>query len=88
MSNHAKDPLQIYLESENEPKIKFFMWLILKINKILSKENLRKNWQGSSDCCFCGILESTNHLFFNCLVAIFIWRVIQVAFSLHSCETG
>jgi hypothetical protein len=37
-------------------------------NKILTKENLekKKNWKGWTDCCFCGLFESTNHLFFDC----------------------
>jgi hypothetical protein len=34
--------------------------------------------------CFCGLLESIDHLFFHCSVARFIWRIIQTALSLNS----
>jgi hypothetical protein len=39
---------------------------------------------GSSDCSFCGICESSPHLLFECFVAKFIWRIVQVAFNLSS----
>lgn len=40
-------------------KIKVFDWLVLN-NKVLSKVNLRKrNWEGSSNCSCCGLLETT-----------------------------
>lgn len=38
-----------------------------------------------TDCCFCGVLESTNHLFLNCPVATFVWRVLQVALDVKRC---
>ena len=50
-------------------KIKIFLWLVKK-NKILTKVNLAKRgWQGSVDCPFCGLAESTNHLFVTCQFA-------------------
>jgi hypothetical protein len=65
-------------------KIKVFLWLVLK-NKILTKDNLRKrNWQDSLDCVFCGLPESINHLFFQCSVSRFVWRIIQTALDFHS----
>jgi hypothetical protein len=52
-------------------------------NKILTKDNLKKrNWISSQDCCFCGGDESIDHLFFNCPIARYVWRVIQVALNL------
>jgi hypothetical protein len=32
---------------------------------------------------FCGLPESIDHLFFQCSVARFIWRIIQTALSLN-----
>lgn len=65
-------------------KINIFLWLIWK-NRILSKENLKaRNWKGPIDWCFCGLFESTNHLFFDSSVACFIWRIVQSALLLHS----
>jgi hypothetical protein len=33
-------------------------------------------------CCFCDAFETIQHLFFDCALAKFIWRVIQVTFGL------
>jgi hypothetical protein len=60
-----------------------FLWLVVK-NKILSKENMRaKNWQQDRRWLV-WTFESTNHIFFGCLVAHFSWRVIQIALNIHT----
>jgi hypothetical protein len=65
-------------------KIKAFLWLIVH-KKILTKDNLaKKSWRGNLDCVFCGLLESIDHLFFQCSVARFIWRIVQSALYLNS----
>lgn len=65
-------------------KAKVFLWLVLH-NKILTKDNLSKrNWKGNLNCVFCGLPESIDHLFFQCSVARFIWRIIQTALNLNS----
>jgi hypothetical protein len=33
-------------------------------------------------CYFCNNLETIQHLFFNCALAKFLWRVIQLTFGL------
>jgi hypothetical protein len=59
-------------------RIKVFLWLILN-DKILSKENLSKRkWQGNARCDWCGCLETTSHIFYDCQVASFTWKVIQM----------
>jgi hypothetical protein len=35
-------------------------------------------------CCFCDSFETIQHLFFDCVLAKFIWRVIQVTFGLST----
>jgi hypothetical protein len=37
-----------------------------------------RTWKGA----FCGLFESTKHLFFKCSVAQHMWRLIQVTFNL------
>lgn len=65
-------------------KIKIFLWLIAR-SKILSKGNLIKRmWKGGGECCFCGLFESTDHLFFNCSVARYIWRIVQIVLNLRT----
>jgi hypothetical protein len=33
-------------------------------------------------CCFCNSHETIHHLFFDCVLAKFIWRIIQLTFGL------
>jgi hypothetical protein len=65
-------------------KIKAFLWLV-RHKKILTKDNLfKKNWRGNLDCTFCGFSESIDHLFFQCSVARFTWRIVYSALGLTS----
>jgi hypothetical protein len=50
---------------------------------ILTKDNfVKRNWLGNVRCCFCDSLETIQHLFFDCALAKFIWRVMQITFGL------
>jgi hypothetical protein len=61
-------------------KIKVFLWLLYK-EAILTKDNLAKrNWHGNERCCFCNNFEIVQHLFFDCALAKFIWRVVDLFF--------
>jgi hypothetical protein len=80
--DQIKVPYRFLWKSKLPQKIKVFLWLVIR-NKILTKDNLRKrNWKGSDECCFCGGMESIDHLFFKCSVAKFVWRVVQIALNL------
>jgi hypothetical protein len=41
----------------------------------------KKNWKRNVNCDWCGFLETNKHIFHDCQVAIFTWRVIQMALS-------
>jgi len=57
-------------------KIKIFLWF-LKKEVLLTKDNLvRRNWRGTVTCDFCKQSESIQHLFFDCIYAKFLWRVV------------
>jgi hypothetical protein len=63
-------------------KIRIFMWFLHR-KVILTRDNLAKrNWQGSKTCCFCDKDESIQHLFFDCLLAKTLWRIIHLTFGL------
>jgi hypothetical protein len=77
--NTIRKPYWFIWKAKIPQRIKVFLWLILE-DKILSKENLKKrNWHGNVNCDWCGCLETTNHIFYNCQVATFTWKVIQMA---------
>jgi hypothetical protein len=82
--SHVPVPFKFLWKTMLPHKIKVFLWLVLK-NKILTKDNLKKEiGRVFLDCVFCGLLESINHLFFQCSIARFVWRIIQTALGLHS----
>ena len=63
-------------------KIKIFMWYLIK-GVTLTKDNLaRQRWKGSLNCCCCSLIETIQHLFFDCQNAKFLWRLISVVFNL------
>jgi hypothetical protein len=65
-------------------KIKVFIWLVYR-ETILTKDNLvKRNWHRNIKCCFCDSNEIIHHLFFNCALAKFIWRVMNITFGLST----
>jgi hypothetical protein len=53
------------------------MWLLYR-EVILTKDNLvKRNWNGNIMCCFCNNFETVQYLFFDCVLAKFLWGVIQ-----------
>lgn len=64
-------------------KNKIFLWY-LKKGVILTKDNLTKrNWKGSTKCCFCNHNETIQHLFFDFHVARFVWSTLFITFGIN-----
>ena len=58
--------------------------MVPKKGVILTKDNLAKrNWNGSKVCSFCSSLETIKHLFFDCIVAKALWRMVHWVFGLR-----
>jgi hypothetical protein len=65
-------------------KIKVFIWLLYR-EAILTKDNLvKRNWYGNVKCYFCDSNETIQHLFFDCALAKFIWRIMNITFGLST----
>jgi hypothetical protein len=63
-------------------KIKIFVWFFQR-KVILTKDNLvKRNWQGSTTCCFCDKEESIKHLLFEYPLAKIVCRLVDVTFGL------
>jgi hypothetical protein len=75
--------LHIYLWKMKVPlKRKIFMWFVQR-KEILTKDNLlKRDWPGSTKCCFCEQNESIQHLFINCPFATIIWQIVYIAFDI------
>jgi hypothetical protein len=84
MNGHTRF-LRKYLWKLKIPlKIKVFMWF-LNNKVLLTKDNLAKrNWKGSTKCCFCGAQETVEHLFVSCPFARLLWRVVHISYNLPS----
>jgi hypothetical protein len=58
------------------------MWFVHR-KEILTKDNLAKrNWQGSTKCCFCDQEETIQHLFIDCPFAKNLWRIVHMTFAI------
>jgi hypothetical protein len=45
-------------------------------------QSFKKNWQGSTKCCFCDQDESVQHLFVKCPFAKLTWQIFYMAFNI------
>ena len=81
---HPGDLLTIW-NIEVPLRIHIFLWLMAK-NKLLTRDNLQKRQTvDDATCLFCSDPKSIEHLFFGCVVAIELWRVI---FDISNKNTG
>jgi hypothetical protein len=63
-------------------KVKKILWFLFK-GMILTKDNLiKRNWHGSKNCCFCNNRETIQDLFFDYVLAQFVWRTLELTFGL------
>ena len=58
------------------PKIKIFLWQAFR-GRLPAADQIRKrNGPGSEFCHLCGALENTDHIFFHCVLAKFVWSCV------------
>ena len=50
-------------------KIKFFLWQVFNNKLQVAQSLLKRGWKGDGHCCFCGELETVDHIFFQCHLA-------------------
>jgi hypothetical protein len=65
------------------PRVHFFLWLVSK-NKVLTRDNLGKRRKVKDPTClFCCESETVHHLFFDCVVATQLWKVLSVVLNVN-----
>ena len=65
------------------PRVHFFLWLLSQ-NRLLTRDNLQKRRDvRDPTCLFCAESETISHLFFNCCVAVNVWRIISDMLSVE-----
>lgn len=62
-------------------KIKIFLWQMLH-DRLQSADCLtQKGWKGDDSCTLCLNKETSDHIFFNCPLAMFAWSSIRECFG-------
>lgn len=65
-------------------KIRIFLWQVCN-DKIQSAEQLvKRNWPGNVVCKMWGMVESTYHIIFGCVMAHFFWWFAREVFGWRS----
>lgn len=60
-------------------KLKIFLWQIMQ-DKLQTGTNLKKKkWKGNHKCTICDVPETSDHIFFTCILARFTWTCIKEA---------
>lgn len=64
------------------PGIHVLLWLVVN-NKCLTRDNLEKRRPvEDGTCLFCSEPETTRHLFFECVVARYLWQFVSDCFEM------
>ena len=58
-------------------KIRIFMWQWIRGRVPSGVEVRKRNGPGSGICPLCGVPEDSNHIFFSCVSALFIWSCFR-----------
>jgi hypothetical protein len=58
-------------------KVKNFLWMAMH-DRIQSAVQLKKkNWSGPIECAVCNTTETTDHILFQCPIAVFLWAFLR-----------
>lgn len=72
------DKFKLIWSARISPKIKIFLWQALRRKLPAADQIKKRNGPGSDSCHLCGALEDTEHIFFQCSLAKFIWSCIRL----------
>ena len=62
-------------------KIQIFLWMVYH-DRIQAVVQLKKrNWDGAVECKLCGEIETSDHILFQCPVALFLWVFLKQTFG-------
>ena len=82
INGHANFPRKYLWKLKIPLKIKLFIWFLSK-KVLLTRDNLAKrNWNGSTKCCFCDAEETVEHLFLSSPFARLVWRIVFSTYNI------
>jgi hypothetical protein len=69
-------------------KVKIFIWMAAH-DRIQSGVQLKKKqWSGPEECAACDNLETTDHILFQCPLAVYLWSFLRVSLSWSASPTN
>ena len=60
-------------------KLKVFLWLAFHDRLQTGVELKKRKWKRDQHCRLCGVPETRDHLFFECVMAKFVWSYFKEA---------
>lgn len=69
-------------------KIRIFLWQWIKSRVPSGVEVLKRNGPGDGICPLCDMMEDSNHIFFTCVTAQFLWNCFRDAVDGRWCHTN
>jgi hypothetical protein len=69
-------------------KVKIFIWMAVH-DRIQSGVQLKKKqWFGPEECATCDKLETSDHILFQCPIAVFLWSFLRDTLGWTSSPTN
>ena len=65
--------MQRLWKSKLPMKIKVFLWLAFQDRLLTGIVLKRRHWKGDGRCVVCKVIETSDHIFFHCPLAKFVW---------------
>ncbi|KAI5012533.1 hypothetical protein ZWY2020_024799 [Hordeum vulgare] len=69
-------------------KIRIFLWQWIRGRVPSGAEVVKHNGRGDGICPLCDMMEDSNHIFFTCVIAQFLWSCFRDAVGGHWCHTN
>jgi hypothetical protein len=58
-------------------KVKIFLWMATHDRIQCAVQLKKKKWSGQEECFMCGKLETSDHILFQCPIAVFLWSFMR-----------
>lgn len=68
-------------------KVKIFLWMATHDRIQCGVQLKKKKWSGPEKCFICDKLETTDHILFQCPMAVFLWSFLRTCFGWPSSPT-
>lgn len=77
MATPGPEELNLPRETKLPLKIRIFLWQLVRGRLPSGIEVVKRNGPGDGQCPLCEVLEDSNHIFFICPSARFLWSCLR-----------